>query len=65
MKPDTFWCMKLLEETGIVVVPGSGHGQVDGTYHFRTTFLPSEEKIKEMIERMSDFQNKFLMQYGD
>ncbi|XP_066451712.1 alanine aminotransferase 2-like [Eleutherodactylus coqui] len=34
--PDMFYCMRLLEETGICVVPGSGFGQRDGTYHFRT-----------------------------
>ncbi|KAH0793922.1 aminotransferase, classes I and II family protein [Histomonas meleagridis] len=65
LKPDSFWCMKLLEATGIVVVPGSGHGQVEGTYHFRTTFLPTEQKIKECIERMTDFQTKFMQQYAD
>ncbi|NXJ58755.1 ALAT2 aminotransferase, partial [Spizaetus tyrannus] len=33
--PDMFFCMKLLEETGICVVPGSGFGQREGTFHFR------------------------------
>ena len=35
MKADAFYCFQMLEETGICVVPGSGFGQVDGTYHFR------------------------------
>ncbi|XP_075432393.1 alanine aminotransferase 2 isoform X2 [Ascaphus truei] len=35
MAPDMFYCMQLLEETGICVVPGSGFGQKEGTYHFR------------------------------
>jgi len=35
MKPDVMYCFELLEETGICVVPGSGFGQKDGTYHFR------------------------------
>ena len=39
-KPDAFYAMEVLEQTGIVMVPGSGFGQVDGTWHFRTTFLP-------------------------
>ena len=39
-KPDAFYAMAVLEATGIVMVPGSGFGQVDGTWHFRTTFLP-------------------------
>nr|XP_009666225.1 PREDICTED: alanine aminotransferase 2-like [Struthio camelus australis] len=30
--PDMFFCLKLLEETGICVVPGSGFGQREGTY---------------------------------
>ena len=34
-KPDAFYCFQLLEETGICVVPGSGFGQMEGTYHFR------------------------------
>ncbi|PIO15611.1 hypothetical protein AB205_0145980 [Aquarana catesbeiana] len=35
MEPDMFYCMQLLEEMGICVVPGSGFGQREGTYHFR------------------------------
>ncbi|XP_049930454.1 alanine aminotransferase 2-like isoform X1 [Epinephelus moara] len=34
-QPDMFYCMKMLEEMGICLVPGSGFGQKDGTYHFR------------------------------
>ncbi|KAI1079921.1 PLP-dependent transferase [Whalleya microplaca] len=37
--PDEFYCMKMLEATGVCVVPGAGFGQVPGTLHFRTTFL--------------------------
>ena len=29
-----------LECTGIVLVPGSGFGQQQGSWHFRTTILP-------------------------
>jgi len=35
MEPDAMYCYQLLEETGICVVPGSGFGQKEGTYHFR------------------------------
>lgn len=34
-EPDVFYALELLEETGICVVPGSGIGQLPGTYHFR------------------------------
>jgi len=35
LTPDTMYCVQLVEETGISVVPGEGIGQVPGTYHFR------------------------------
>lgn len=37
--PDMFYCMKLLEEEGICLVPGSGFGQREGTFHFRYVVL--------------------------
>ena len=64
VQPDMFWCLKLLENTGIVVVPGSGFGQVPGTHHFRTTFLPEAEQMDEVIERMTKFQNDFMNKYA-
>lgn len=39
---DFFFCMKLLEQTGIVTVPGSGFDQVPGTFHLRTTNLVND-----------------------
>ena len=38
MAPDAFYALRLLEGTGLVTVPGSGFGQKNGTWHFRTTF---------------------------
>lgn len=60
---DEFYCMQLLEETGIIVVPGSGFGQVDGTYHFRTTVLPPEESIMQVVKQISEFHHNFLAKY--
>jgi alanine transaminase len=56
--------MKLLEETGIVVVPGSGFGQFPGTYHFRTTVLPPEDSIEEVTNSISKFHHDFLAKYA-
>ena len=39
------YCLEMLNETGIATTPGSGFGQKDGTFHFRTTILPPEDKI--------------------
>ncbi len=36
-----FYCMRLLEEEGICLVPGSGFGQREGTFHFRSVQLNS------------------------
>lgn len=52
---DSEYCLRLLEDTGICVVPGSGFGQLPGTLHFRTTFLPPREEIKELVEKMKKF----------
>ena len=45
-------------------VPGSGFGQVDGTWHFRTTFLPPEDQIDEVIGRMRRFHEGFMQKYA-
>jgi alanine transaminase len=50
--------------TGICVVPGSGFGQRDGTYHFRTTFLPPEDEIDEVTARMSRFHTAFMSKFA-
>ena len=64
MTPDFFWCYKLLMETGIIMVPGSGFGQLPGTHHFRSTFLPENEKFDALIEKLTTFQNKFMEEYA-
>eukprot|EP01127_Copromyxa_protea_P016687 TRINITY_DN49_c0_g1_i1.p1 TRINITY_DN49_c0_g1~~TRINITY_DN49_c0_g1_i1.p1 ORF type:complete len:501 (+),score=132.94 TRINITY_DN49_c0_g1_i1:57-1559(+) len=61
---DTLYCLDLLSETGLCVVPGSGFGQVDGTWHFRTTILPQEEELKEVLSKFEKFHLKFLEKYN-
>ncbi len=61
--PDMLYVLQLLEQTGVCVVPGSGFGQKDGTYHFRTTFLPPEDKMDAVCERIEKFHNAFLNKY--
>jgi len=62
--PDVFWCFNLLEEAGICVVPGSGFGQKEGTYHFRMTILPSVELLQEMLDKMKDFHAQLVAKYS-
>ena len=60
-EPDAFYCMELLEHTGICLVPGSGFGQKKGTYHFRTTFLAPE--IDDYCARIEDFHVRFMNKF--
>lgn len=65
MAPDTFYCFELLENTGVVVVvPGSGFGQMNNTHHFRTTILPPEDKIDAVISLISHFHSNFMKRYA-
>ena len=50
---------------GICVVPGSGFGQRDGKFHFRTTFLPQEEQIRSVVDAMAAFHARFMDQWRD
>ncbi len=59
-KRDNDYCMALLEETGICVVPGSGFGQLPGTLHFRTTFLPPKDEIEELVVKMKSFHEAYF-----
>lgn len=56
---DEKYCLALLEETGICVVPGSGFGQQPGTFHFRTTFLPPQEEIEELVQKLKAFHERY------
>ena len=60
--PDAFYCLQLLDATGICVVPGSGFGQKDGTWHFRTTFLaPGTD---DYAQRFKAFHSDFMRKYA-
>ena len=59
-KPDEFYVGKLLDATGVCMVPGSGFGQVEGTYHFRTTFLAPGT---EWVERIRVFHEGFMGEF--
>jgi len=43
--PDFMYCLEMVNQTGIMTVPGSGFGQKEGDWHFRMTNLvtPTED----------------------
>jgi alanine transaminase len=65
MLADVFYARRLLDATGIVIVPGSGFGQVPGTWHVRCTILPAEEKLGGVIDRLTTFHQRFMDEFRD
>lgn len=59
-KPDVFYALRLLESTGIVVLPGSVFGQVPDTWNFRCTILQPEEKVQLFIYGFKAFHEAFM-----
>lgn len=58
--PDLYYALALLHQTGIVVVPGSGFRQEEGTYHFRTTILVRPyAKLQDALKRFQEFNTRF------
>lgn len=61
-KPDEFYALRLLDATGVCVVPGSGFGQKEGSQHFRTTFLAPGT---DWIDRIKRFHGEFMDEFRD
>lgn len=57
---DDVYALELLKNTGICCVPGNGFGQVEGTYHLRTTFLAPGT---EWIDKWAQFHKQFVAQW--
>jgi aspartate/methionine/tyrosine aminotransferase len=62
---DSKYCLALLEETGICVVPGSGFGQLPGTLHFRTTFLPPRDEIELFVVKLKEFHQRYVRESAE
>lgn len=64
MQIDEFYCLQFLRQYGVCVVPGSGFGQLPGTWHFRTTILPPEKDLDEMLKKFELFHKSFIKKYS-
>ncbi|KAF9208356.1 hypothetical protein BGZ49_009048 [Haplosporangium sp. Z 27] len=64
-QPDEFYCLAMLNSTGVCMVAGSGFGQVDGTAHFRSTFLPQPELFDDFCTGIKTFHASFMDKYRD
>lgn len=39
--------------------------KVPGTWHFRCTILPQEDKIPAIVSRLKEFHEKFMDEFRD
>jgi len=61
---DFMYCMDMVEQTGIMTVPGSGFGQRDGSYHYRMTNLVTPtENLEETLKALRTFNEEFHNRY--
>jgi tyrosine/nicotianamine family aminotransferase len=58
-KTDEKFVLQLLEETGVLLVHGSGFGVPHGSGHFRGVFLPPIETLEIAFDKLEQFMSKY------
>lgn len=61
---DEHFVKELIKATGVVVVHGSGFGQVPGTQHFRVVFLPPEDILEKAYKNIGKFFAKYVAEHA-
>jgi alanine-synthesizing transaminase len=61
---DAHFVGELIKETGVVIVPGSGFGQVPGTKHFRVVLLPNEQILEKAYKAIGGFFVKYQEKFA-
>lgn len=57
---DYMYCMEMVEETGVMTVPGSEYGQEPGSHHFRISNLMNPtERMVEILDKLDKFNANF------
>ena len=59
-RSDDQFVTQLLQETGVLVVHGSGFDPIYGRDHFRAVFLPEESMISEAFDLIDDFMKRHV-----
>jgi alanine-synthesizing transaminase len=57
---DAEFCERVVRETGVVIVPGSGFGRLAGDGHFRLVFLPREEVLSKALDRILEVASRLV-----
>lgn len=63
LTPSEFYCKCLLEETGIVVVPGSAFMNITGRQYIRMSLLGETEHFIEVLDRFVSFNDDWVAKY--
>ncbi|XP_007548782.1 alanine aminotransferase 2 [Poecilia formosa] len=64
LQPDTFYCLRLLEEAGVLFSPGTEYGQKEGTYHIRFCIMTPTDTMEEILRRLSAFHEQFMKEFS-
>uniref|UniRef100_A0A3B3XXH2 alanine transaminase n=1 Tax=Poecilia mexicana TaxID=48701 RepID=A0A3B3XXH2_9TELE len=64
LQPDTFYCLRLLEEAGVLFSPGTEYGQKEGTYHIRFCIMTPSDTMEEILRRLSAFHEQFMKEFS-
>lgn len=59
VEDDNHFVSELIKETGVVVVPGTGFGQLPGSHHFRVVILPPEDTLIKAYTLIGEFFAKY------
>jgi alanine-synthesizing transaminase len=57
---DAEFCERVVRETGVVIVPGSGFGRLAGDGHFRLVFLPPEDVLSRALDRILEVARRLV-----
>ena len=55
--PSPEFCLRLLEETGVMLFPGTMFGDEEAR-HVRVSYLQPVERIREAVDRMGRFMDR-------
>ncbi|XP_077581073.1 alanine aminotransferase 2 [Stigmatopora nigra] len=64
MQPDMFYCVRLLEETGLFVSPGCEYGQKEDTYHIRFCIMTPADVMEDLLKRLTTFHLQFMKAFA-
>ncbi|XP_076829006.1 alanine aminotransferase 2-like isoform X1 [Brachyhypopomus gauderio] len=63
LHPDVMYCSRLLEEEGLLILPGSKLGMKKGAHYIRVSLGAHEDMMTEALRRLERFHLRFLHEF--